>query len=211
MPWGKTRLSALLPSIYRNGNRKTPKMIIVAFDPGKLASWCRMDAARPWEIAVGEVEQMGSGRYLRPSGTHIDELVECADHVVVEEVWTRPKEGAASSFTFGLATGTILGAIAARRKPLELVPPSVWKADSRLAGFKGTAAKKASLAKARELWPGMSEAFRLEKSHGLAEAALIARWFLHHGPGREILGARPAQERCDQKSKLGTSLTSRSS
>lgn len=171
-------------------------MIIVAFDPGKLASWCRIDSAAPWEIAVGEVEQMGSGRYLRPSGAHVDSLVADADQVVVEEVWTRPKEGAASSFTFGLATGTLLGAIAARRKALHLMPPSVWKGESRLGGLKGAAAKKASLAKARELWPALSEAFRFEKSHGLAEAALIARWYLHHGPGREILAqSAPAEPR----------------
>lgn len=167
-------------------------MKIVTFDPGRAAFYARFDTTRPNEIEMGEVHQIGQGRWMRPCPIHIEEILRDADAVVVEEVSPRPKEGVSSVFTFGLALGAILNAITLCKKHLDTVSPSVWKKSARIPKDGGVDAKKAALAYARELWPGMHEVLRFEKNHGMADAALIARWYLTDGPGRGI----PIAESC---------------
>lgn len=161
-------------------------MIVVAFDPGKLASWALFDTSRPQSMRMGEVELIGSGRLLRPCPIHITEIISCADSVIVEEVGARPKQGVSSMFTFGLAVGTILGTVSAHQKQIELVAPTDWKKSSKLGGLSGVDAKRAALARAKELWPEHHETFRKEANHGQADAALMARWYFLDGPGRAI-------------------------
>lgn len=158
-------------------------MIIVAFDPGREASWARYDTERPWEISTGVAELIGQGRLLRPCPVHIAEIVGDADCVIVEEVGAMEKQGVSSMFTFGLCVGTILGALTARSKPLVLVTPQNWKKASRLSGMAREEAKTAARRMASELWPSLAPAMRVKSHHGMAEAALMARWFFHSGPG----------------------------
>lgn len=158
-------------------------MIILAVDPGKDSSWARFDTARPHEIEVGVFERIGIGRMARPSPIHVREIGTDADAAVVEEVGARPGEGVTSVFTFGLAVGTVLGALAC---PVSLVSPQEWKRASRLGGLKGEEAKTAARQYAMELWPQHHALFRVKKNHGLAEACLMARWYFLAGPGRHV-------------------------
>ena len=50
----------------------------------------------------------------------------------------------------------------------------------------GGKAKDAARHYARELWPEHEAILRVKKNHGLAEAALMARWFFLAGPGRDV-------------------------
>jgi len=164
-------------------------MRIISFDPGRLASWAVLDTSAPQKIAVGEVELIGAGRLRRPCPVHIAELLSGIDSAVVEEVGARPGQGASSLFTFGLCVGTILGAVSAHQVQIELVTPQRWKAASRLGGLSTDAAKEAARSFATELWPDHKALFRVKKNHGLAEAALMARWYFLSGPGRDVEGA----------------------
>jgi crossover junction endodeoxyribonuclease RuvC len=92
---------------------------------------------------------------------------------IVEAVHSMPKQGVASTFAFGVAFGSVLSILQARRIPLHLVAPTQWKRDLQLNG-KG---KDAPLYKARLLWP-MAD-LKLAKHHGRAEALLLTYWFLY--------------------------------
>lgn len=161
-------------------------MKIVAFDPGKVASWAAFDTLHPWLIQVGEVELCGVGRMLRPCPVDIGSIIADADQVLVEEVGAMTKQGVSSMFTFGMSVGAILNAVGASGKPLETVRPQEWKAASRLGGLKDIEAKRAAQRYARELWPQQAACFRATTKHGMAEAALMARWYFVSGAGRHI-------------------------
>lgn len=168
-------------------------MRITAFDPGKSASWARYDTATPNLMELGDVEISGVGRLARPCGRHILELIRDADIVVVEEVGVRPGEGVASAFTFGMAFGSILAVVQSAGKPLRTVTPKQWSAQLRLKSGAGETDKKgAALALVREMWPGTYEQLRLKKDHNRADAALMARWFVEYGPGRDAAASESA-------------------
>lgn len=161
-------------------------MRIVAFDPGRIASYAILRTQTPHLIEVGELDLIGSGRLRRPCPVHIRELMGGTDCAIIEEVGARPDQGASAVFTFGMCVGTILGAVSAAGVPIELVSPQKWKAASRLGGLAREAAKDAARAYATELWPDQKGPFRVKKNHGLAEAALMARWYFLAGPGRDV-------------------------
>lgn len=161
-------------------------MKLVTFDPGKISSYAIFDTSEPWAIQAGEVDLAGVGRFLRPCPRHIGRIIEGADQVLVEEVGSMTKQGVSSMFTFGLAVGALLNAIACHGYPLEMVKPQPWKAASRLGGLKDIEAKRAACRYASELWPMQADLFRHSTKHGRAEAALMARWYFLKGPGKDV-------------------------
>lgn len=78
-------------------------------------------------------------------------------------------QGAAASFAFGKATGTVLGVLGAFYIPVIPVVPSVWKSLMGLSSNKGQ-----SLAKAKDLFPLHGHHFSRAKDDGRAESALLA-------------------------------------
>ena len=160
-------------------------MRIIAFDPGKIASWAIMDTQAPHLIDVGEVEVVGSGRLVRPCPLHISELLEGIDCAVVEEVGSRTGQGVSAMFTIGMCVGAVLNAIGANGMPLTLVTPPEWKRASRIHVAADADVKRLARAYATELWPAKRDVFRVAKNHGQAEAGLMARWYFLKGPGRD--------------------------
>lgn len=162
-------------------------MIIVAIDPGKQASWARHDTRTPHLMEIGDVECAGVGRLTRPCPIHIGEIVADADIVIVEEVSPQPHEGVVSSFTFGLAFGSILTAVQSTQKALRTVTPKQWSVVLKIKpAVSKTEKKAAAVAYVKELWPGTRESLKLVKHHNRADAALMIKWFLEKGPGRDV-------------------------
>lgn len=161
-------------------------MILAAFDPGTVTSFAIYDTSRPWTIEIGEVRLIGVGREVRPCGIHIREIVSRIDQALIEKIGAMPKQGVSSMFTFGMSTGAVMGAISALEVPLERVEPREWKKGSRLSGLKDTEAKAAARHYAKELWPEHAEIFDMATKHGMADAALMARWYFLAGPGRHV-------------------------
>jgi len=91
----------------------------------------------------------------------------------MEAVHSMPKQGVASSFTFGEGFGIWKGIIAAFELPLELVSPQRWK-KSMLAD-QGKE-KDASRFKAMQLFPSVAEQLKRVKDDGRAEALLLAEY-----------------------------------
>lgn len=90
---------------------------------------------------------------------------------VIERVHSMPKQGVASTFSFGQSFGIVRGVVAALNIPIHLITPTVWKRRFGLLSVE----KDASRTRAIELWPA-SDAFRRKKDHGRADAALLARY-----------------------------------
>ena len=88
---------------------------------------------------------------------------------VVEDVHSMPKQGVASSFSFGFVTGVAHALLATHRIPVHLVSPASWK---RLMGLSSD--KDASRQKASRLFPGAAAQWSRKKDDGRAEAALLA-------------------------------------
>lgn len=89
----------------------------------------------------------------------------------LEQVGTRPGEGAVGAFTFGRVYGLIRGVLVANFIRVHDVTPQVWKKALRVTGDKDESRLRAShtFPKHTHLWP-------LKKHDGRAEAALIARY-----------------------------------
>src|SRR5690606_25246476 len=108
----------------------------------------------------------------------------------IESVGSRPGQGVASTFKFGTAYGVVQGVIGALQIPVEFVSPQRWKKHFRLSGD-----KEQARAKAQQLFPTCAAAFNLDKHHGRAEAALIARY------GFETLFPASAAARISKKQR----------
>lgn len=89
---------------------------------------------------------------------------------VIERANAFPGQGVSSVFKFGKAYGSLLAMTVCLGIPYHLVQSGRWKNH-----FKLDSDKAKSRALAIRLWPGTG-LFTLKKSHGRAEAALIARY-----------------------------------
>jgi crossover junction endodeoxyribonuclease RuvC len=95
-----------------------------------------------------------------------------ATRAFVEHVSARPGEGAVGAFAFGRSRGGVIeGVLGAAGLPCQFLTPPCWK---RAVGLAPGRDKDASRAEAIRRWPGQAALFKLKKSDGLAEAALIA-------------------------------------
>lgn len=95
---------------------------------------------------------------------------------VIEDVHSMPKQGVASSFSFGRSKGVIEGVAAMSDCRMVYVTPAKWKRAMGLTKDKGAARLMAM-----ERWPKHREKFKRVKDDGRAEAALIALWQVQHG------------------------------
>lgn len=93
--------------------------------------------------------------------------------VVLESVHSMPKQGVASSFSFGQGLGMWQGIIAALELPLEMPSPQRWKKEIMADQGKD---KDASRFKAIALFPSLAGQLARVKDDGRAEAILMAEY-----------------------------------
>lgn len=93
------------------------------------------------------------------------------DGAVLEEVGTKPGEGAVGAFAFGRSFGSLEGVLAGLGVPYELVRPNVWKRALHLGPDKGAARQRAI-----QLFPSHATDFARVKDDGRAEAALLGHY-----------------------------------
>jgi len=151
-------------------------MIVIGIDPGitgavsvftdgKLTDLHDLPTI---EVAVGK----GKRRQMVPSSlsdilySNTSDLV--PNHAYLEQVASRPGEGAVGAFSFGRGFGQIEGVLAALNIPYTLVPPGKWKKALGVSADKGQARMRAS----RE-FPEFASQFSRVKDDGRAEACLI--------------------------------------
>lgn len=93
--------------------------------------------------------------------------------VILENVHSMPKQGVASSFSFGEGLGIWKGIIAAYGLPLEMPSPQRWKKEIMADQGKE---KDAARYKAIQLFPEIAEQLKRVKDDGRAEALLMAEY-----------------------------------
>jgi crossover junction endodeoxyribonuclease RuvC len=100
----------------------------------------------------------------------VAEIVQEGDitHAFLEQVGTRPGEGAVGAFSFGEGVGVLRGILAANFIPVTRVTPAVWK---KALGV--PAAKDGARARASELLPRHAGKWTRVKDDGRAEASML--------------------------------------
>ncbi len=136
------------------------KQAFIGIDPGQSGGISLLSdagTADAWKMPETEAD---AAEVLR-------ELSECADFCVcfIEAVHSMPKQGVASSFTFGRSYGFLRGLMVALKIPFEEISPQKWQKEMECR-TKGD--KNVSKAKAQQLWP------QLKITHATAYALLIA-------------------------------------
>lgn len=133
----------------------------------------------PDEVEAYRRLRDGATWYSRQPGVGVD-FPNPGVLVTIEQVHAMPKQGVASSFTFGSGYGMWLGAIGAlgveHGVPSQRVTPQRWKRDV-LADAPKT--DQAVVAIAGRLYPAVSEQLRTPRGKlllGRADALLIAHW-----------------------------------
>lgn len=100
-------------------------------------------------------------------------LLEKADHVYIEKVHSMPKQGVASSFTFGTGFGIIRGICVGLDIPYTLVEPKTWQKEM-FTGVNRKNTKKASVIIAHRLFPEHIE--YIGQHDGKSDSLLIAEF-----------------------------------
>lgn len=90
-----------------------------------------------------------------------------SDFAYIERVHSMPKQGVASSFTFGRSYGFLRGCLIASGIPFEEVTPQTWQ---KALGCLSRGDKNVTKAKAQQLFPS------LKITHATADALLIAEY-----------------------------------
>ena len=93
----------------------------------------------------------------------------------VEKVHSMPKQGLASTFSFGVGYGYILGVLESFKIPYQEISPQMWKREYSLVNSD----KSESIRMCKKLFPSVSllPSERCRKdSDGMAEALLIAEY-----------------------------------
>lgn len=162
-------------------------MIILGIDPGKTGGLALVQVAgESVRIIDGTMTPLrkAGGKYTMDfleAKKWVDQHMEgwgIVYRAVVEEVGSRPKQGVASTFQFGRVYG-VAEALAAEcsNGDVEYVRPEVWKKHFHLGQNKSSSIWTAEKIFGEET---KYEVFPLKKHNGVAEAALIAYWWIQN-------------------------------
>lgn len=95
------------------------------------------------------------------------------DHAYIEQVSTRPGEGGASAFAFGVNFGLLRGILVGQGIAYSQVSPVLWTKHLGVGADKLVHRQRAAA-----MFPGQADLFRRGKDDGRADAALITAWAL---------------------------------
>jgi crossover junction endodeoxyribonuclease RuvC len=146
--------------------------ILLAIDPGLNGAYATLGFTRGNFLGADELPRWEKSLDANKFGKFLRDL--CPNQVVIERVHSMPKQGVASSFTFGMAYGIVIGIVCGAGLPIAYVTPQKWKSHFRLIG----AGKSSSVQRVIEIYPDAASSLTLKKHHGRADAILLARYFL---------------------------------
>jgi crossover junction endodeoxyribonuclease RuvC len=158
------------------GREQHTDMIIIGIDPGLSGAVAWLDG--DGNYLVWDTPTAKDGRHrvyllseMRALLLNATVGVQGTHHVFIEKVHSMPKQGVASSFSFGDGYGSWKGLVAGLGMPMSLVTPQRWQ-KTMLDGMQG--GKDASIIRALELFPKAE--LKRKKDHGRADALLIAEY-----------------------------------
>lgn len=144
--------------------------VFIGIDPGKSGAIAFLDNRQ--RILI----------YDFPDQTAVTTLRSIAEYrttgrvnAVIEKVSARPGQGVVSMFRFGTNYGEWIGRLTALGIPYDLVVPQKWQKAVMDSGRQKDK-KKASLERARRLFPQAQSLLTRKKDHNRADALLIAEY-----------------------------------
>lgn len=157
--------------------------MIVSVDPGLTGALVAIDQGRLDVLDMPTITTVSGGKKRRRIDiaavrNWLHSLDQChggVDHVVCEQVASRPGEGTTSSFNFGRGYGQIEGICCGLELAWSTVTPQTWTK-----AFGAGSDKKVHLNIARTMFPAQPDLFRRVRDNGRADAALIGLWLLEH-------------------------------
>ena len=149
--------------------------LFMGIDPG-LSGALAMLTAEGEPVRVVKMPTEPHGKSRRVSGRDVRAFIEDASAqaggtialCMLEQVASRPGQGAPSVFTFGRAYGAAEGVLSALTIPTDYATPQVWKRAYSLGSDKAE-----SIRKACDLWPALAAQ---KLTHDQAEAVLLAEF-----------------------------------
>jgi crossover junction endodeoxyribonuclease RuvC len=152
--------------------------VYIGIDPGKTGALAIIrdngEKALVYDVDTGSGPELVRVLEEAQEKSVEDLLLGIADHTraAVEKVGSMPKQGVASSFSFGYSAGVIEGVLCASLIPFEFVRPQEWKKAFNLLGKEKGEARDV----ARRLFPSLLADLRRVKDCGRADALLMAEW-----------------------------------
>lgn len=155
-------------------------MIYIGIDPGLSGAVAIIDGTevKLFDAPTAETGKGTKRDYLIPNMAQIIRNAvpyeEDSAFVVIEAVHSMPKQGVASSFSFGRGLGIWEGIVAAYAIPYAKVAPQTWK-KAMLADMPRDS-KDSSRIAATRLFPNAADMLSRKKDDGRAEALLMAEY-----------------------------------
>lgn len=161
-------------------------MHLIGIDPGLTGAFILMSSDGE-VVDVADIPVMAAGK----GGTKVKNIVNYAatfsilsqwveDYGVaeawIESVGSRPTDGVAAAFSFGMTFGALRAIVACTKQPLNLVTPGTWKKYFKLP----SADKEVARGFAINQFPEATKFLTRKKDHNRAEAILIAYYGLQH-------------------------------
>lgn len=146
-------------------------MIILGIDPGNKGALAFIDSETKKVIKTYKMPTSYIGAKQNVDPERLAEIIRThkPDVGVIEDVFSRPRDGRVGVFTFGQGKGILIGVLAALGVPRAFVAPAKWKRD-----LKVTSDKQSSRILARTLYPEPTD---LTSTEGKCEAILIGLWY----------------------------------
>lgn len=166
------------PGVVRRGRRAPTERarLRVGIDPGASGAIAivREDMSL---VAYLLMPTIKTGKNTRVNGAacaaFLQKYCEGADVMVyLELVGSMPKQGVASTFSFGHSAGLIEGIVQGAGLPYSLIRPAVWKKRAGLVGQDKDAARSRCV----QLYPHLRVLDLKGKGQALSDALLIARY-----------------------------------
>lgn len=151
------------------------KLNIMGIDPGKGGGWA-LTRLKHGTISVGKMPLTAEQIDVAPLALLLAEMGEPHETIViVEKVHSMPKQGVASTFTFGVGYGKVIGMCQTLGISFDLVPPQSWKS-TILQNTKKD--KAAAIDYVKRLFPRVPLIPEgAKKPHdGIADAVCIMQW-----------------------------------
>lgn len=165
----------------------TAPRIFAGIDPGLSGALAAISEAGEL-VALAPMPTMPHGKTKRVSGAALAgwcDSLQAAGTValiMLEQVASRPGQGAPSIFSFGRAYGAVEAILGAAGLPLDYATPATWKRAYSL-----TSSKSESIRKACDLFPSLAHQ-RTGKgpTHDQAEAVLLAEYARRRWNGQQF-------------------------
>ena len=155
-------------------------MIVLGVDPGATGGLA---------LVHSQTRQLIGGRRMPSMKVRGKSIVDAGEvhhwldavkpsFAIVEQVHAMPRQGVSSSFSFGRSTGAIEALAMIHTDRMDWVTPAVWKKYCGLGKQKRDSLDRAKLAFGDEfVWRALAD-------DGIAEAALMALWWLEVKSGK---------------------------